>query len=151
MAPKRATYLTYGNDEGCAETRKFLEEAGVVLNIRDLEKDPMSAYELMGVLGHLDAKHFINPMSESYAKHNLAEEIPSRQKLVELIAEDHTLLKRPIIKTIRLLTVGCDKDKISEMLRLNGEPSSREFSGNIRRHQNGSNRSYSKRSSSTHR
>ena len=151
MSPKHAIYLTYGNDEGCAETRKFLEEAGVVLNIRDLEKNPMSAYELMGILGHLDAKHFINPLSESFAKHNLGERIPPREQLVELIAQDITLLKRPIIKTTRLLTVGCDKDKISEMLRLNGESSSREFSGNIRRHQNGSNRIYSKRSSSTHR
>lgn len=151
MAPKHAIYLTYGNDEGCAETRKFLEESGVVLDIRDLEKNPMSAYELMGILGHLDAKHFINPLSESFAKHNLGERIPPREQLVELIAQDITLLKRPIIKTARLLTVGCDKDKISEMLRLSGEPSPREFSGNIRRHQNGSNRGFSKRSSSTNR
>ncbi|MEE8405025.1 MAG: ArsC/Spx/MgsR family protein [candidate division Zixibacteria bacterium] len=151
MAHKRAIYLTYGSDEGCAETRKFLEESGVVLNIRDLEKSPMSAYELMGILGHLDAKHFINPLSESFAKHNLGERIPPREQLVELIAQDITLLKRPIIKTARLLTVGCDKDKISEMLRLSGEPSPREFSGNIRRHQNGSNRGFSKRSSSTNR
>ena len=151
MSPKHAIYLTYGNDEGCAETRKFLEEAGVVLDIRDLEKTPMSAYELMGVLGHLDAKHFLNPLSESYAKHNLGEKMPPREQLVELIAQDITLLKRPIIKTTRLLTVGCDKGKISEMLRLNGEPSPREFSGNIRRHQNGSNRGFSKRSSSTNR
>ena len=151
MEPKHAIYLTYGNDEGCAETRKFLEEAGVVLNIRDLEKNPMSPYELMGILGHLDAKHFINPLSESFAKHNLGERIPPREQLVELIAQDITLLKRPIIKTTRLLTVGCDTDKISEMLRLNGETSPREFSGNIRRHQNGSNRGFSKRSSSTNR
>ncbi len=58
MAPKRAIYLTYGNDESCAETRQFLEEAGVVLEIRDLGKNPMNAYELMGILGYLDAKRF---------------------------------------------------------------------------------------------
>ena len=73
MAPKRAIYLTYGNDEGCTQTRQFLEEAGVVLEIRDVEKDPLNAYELKGILGYLDAGHFINPSSESYAKNNLSE------------------------------------------------------------------------------
>ena len=151
MAPKRAIYLTYGNDESCAETRQFLEEAGVVLEIRDIEKNPLNAYELRSILGHLDAGHFINTTSESYAKHKLSESIPQRDELLEIIAEDNTLLKRPIIKTTRLLVVGCDKDKISEMLRLNGDPSARDITGNIRRHQNGSNRSYFKRSSSTKR
>ena len=151
MAPKSAIYLTYGNDEDCTQTRQFLEEAGVVLEIRDIVKDPLNAYELKGVLGYLDAGHFINPSSESYAKHNLSESIPQRDELLNIIAEDNTLLKRPIIKTNRLMVVGCDKEKISEMLRLNGEPSARDISGNIRRHQNGSNRNYFKRSSSTKR
>ncbi len=151
MAPKRATYYTYGSDEGCAETRKFLEEAGVLLEIRDIEKNPLSAWELKGVLGHLDAGHFLNPLSDAYDKHKLNERIPQRDQLLEIIAEDNSLLKRPIIKTNRLLTVGCDKEKLTEMLRLSGEPLPREMGGNSRRSQNGSNRHYSKRSPSTHR
>lgn len=152
MTPKRATYYTYGSDEGCAETRKFLEEAGVVLEIRDLEKNPLSAWELQGVLGHLDAGHFLNPLSDAYDKHKFGERIPQREQLLDIIAGDNSLLKRPIIKTTRLLTIGCDKEKLTEMLRLNGvEPSPRELGGNSRRSQNGSNRHYSKRSSSSHR
>ncbi len=49
----------------------------------------------------------------------LDEAMPPREKVIELMAQDHTLIRRPIIRTIRLLTVGCDKRKITEMLQIN--------------------------------
>ena len=36
MPPKRVTFITYGNDEQCAETLRFIENAGVILDIRDI-------------------------------------------------------------------------------------------------------------------
>ena len=126
MAVRQAKYLTYGNDEQCAEIKKFIEEAGVILDYRDIEKKPLSEDELRGIMGHLEASHFINPASDSFEKYQLAEGLPERDKLIKMVAQDHTLLRRPIIRTARLLTVGCDKQKISEMLRLNGDANSRE-------------------------
>ncbi len=124
MVPKRATFMTYGNDEKCADVRKFIEDAGVLLDIRDIEKKPLTVMEIQALVGHLDLNHFLNPLSRSYEKHGLDKELPSRDDVIALIAEDHTLLRRPIIKNNRLFTVGCDKRKIAEMLQIspNGKP-----------------------------
>jgi len=121
MALRQAKFLSYGDDDFCAQTMKFLEDAGVIVEYRDIEKKPLTEDELWDIMGHLDAGHFLNPASDSYEINKLAEHIPERGKLIEMVAKDHTLLRRPIIRTPRLLTVGCDKQKISEMLRLNGE------------------------------
>jgi hypothetical protein len=90
------------------------------------------------MLGHLEASHFLNPASDSFEKFKLDEKIPGRRELIKMIAEDYTLLRRPIIKTARLLTVGCDKQKITEMLRLNGESENNREAGNFNRGRQGS-------------
>ena len=119
MALKRAKFYTYGDDTMCAETKAFIEKAGVVLEVRDIEKQPMAADELKGLFGHIDIRHFLNTVSEAYTKYRLDKNLPPREKVFELMAEDHTLIRRPIVQTIRLLTVGCDKRKIAEMLQIN--------------------------------
>ncbi len=136
MALRQAKYLSYGNDEQCAEMKKFIEEAGVILDYRDIEKKPLTEDELWGIIGHLEASHFLNPASDSFEKYQLAEGIPERSKLIKMLAQDHTLLRKPIIRTARLLTVGCDKQKISDMLRLNGDINNRE-GGNSHRDRTG--------------
>jgi arsenate reductase-like glutaredoxin family protein len=118
MAPKRAKYITYGNDERCLEIRKFVEDAGVVLDIRDIEKMPLSERELEGLLEHFDLNYFLNQASPSYKKHGWDKRMPERGEFVKSVIEDHTLLRRPIIRTARLMTVGCDKKKIAQMLQI---------------------------------
>ena len=118
MAPKRAIFLTYGNDELCAETKRFIEEAGVLLNVRDIGKKPLSEEELSNLAGNLRIKHFLNELSDSYTKYRLDKHLPERDQIIKLIVEDHTLLRRPIVKSGRLLTIGCDKHKIGAMLQI---------------------------------
>ena len=118
MAQKRASFMTYGNDERSEAIRQFIEEAGVQLDIRDWKKSPPTVAELRKLLGHIPIKHFLNPTSPSYAKKKLDEAIPSREEVLAMIVEDPSLLRRPMVKTSRLLTVGYDKKKISEMLQL---------------------------------
>jgi arsenate reductase-like glutaredoxin family protein len=118
MAPKRALYLTYGNDGLCSETKKFIEDAGVLLEVRDIGKDPLSEEELTKLIGHLEITHFLNTLSESYTKYRLDKNLPSRDQIIKLMAKDHTLLRRPIVKSARLLTIGCDKRKIADMLQI---------------------------------
>lgn len=126
MALRTAKFLTYGKDEQTDQIKRFLEDAGVLLEVRDIEKKPLTENELWSMLGYLEASHFLNPASDSFEKYQLAENIPARDKLIKMLAEDYTLLRRPIIRTPRLLTVGCDKQKITEMLRLNGEVNARD-------------------------
>ncbi len=125
MVPKRAQFLTYGNDTQCADIRRFIEDGGVLLDIRDIEKKPLTLEEVNALVGYLDLNHFLNPMSPSFDKHGLDKELPPRDEVIAMIVKDHTLLRRPIIRTNRLFTIGCDKRKIAEMLQIspNGKPS----------------------------
>jgi arsenate reductase-like glutaredoxin family protein len=120
MAPKRAQYFSYGEDEKCAETRKFIEAAGINLQTRDLSKNPLSVRELTLLFGHLKLDHFLNSSAPSFRELKLDSTQPSRSELIKMIAADYTLLRQPIVKAGRLVMVGCDQKKISEMLLLGG-------------------------------
>ncbi len=119
MAQRRASFMTYGDDEQCNEIRKFIEEAGILLTVRDMKSDPLSVTELNKLLGHIPVTHFLNQVSPSFAKKGLDKGIPEREEVIRMIAEDPSLLRRPIVKTTRLIMAGCDKKKLTEMLQLN--------------------------------
>ena len=118
MALKRARFYTTDKDERCLDARKFIEEAGVSLEVRDIERNPLSFDELSALYGYCDLSHFVDQMSDAYAKHGLDKKLPERDELLELMASDHSLIRRPIIKSTRLMMVGCDKKKIAEMLQI---------------------------------
>lgn len=126
MAPRHAKFLTYGDDDICNATRKFIEDAGVILHVRDIEKDPLSEEELHRLVGYLQVGHFLNRLSPAYEKFKLdGMENPDREQVIKLMAKDHTLIRRPIVISTRLKTIGCDKKKIADMLQINvdnGEP-----------------------------
>ena len=132
MPQKRATFYSYGDDSNCTETKSFIEEAGYILNTRDISKSKLSYDELNKLIGHVSIKHFLNQLSSSYSKNKLDKELPGREEILKLMAEDYTLLRTPIIKTARLVTVGCNQKRIMEMLQitLTQEPS-KEVDGNV--------------------
>lgn len=126
MAPRRATYLSYGDNESCLETRKYIEDSGIILTVRDIKENPLSEAELAKLIGHLNVVHFVNKMSESYTKNKLDEVMPTREEVIKLMATDYTLIRKPIIMSTRLLTIGCDKKKISQMLQINASGQAKE-------------------------
>lgn len=134
MPPKRVTFYSLGEDSLCSETLKFIENAGYILTIRDLNKSPLSYIEISKLIGFIDLKHFLNKASESYSKNNLDDNDLERSEIIKLIEADHTLLKMPIIKSARLVTVGCNKKKIGQMLQIaeNGNMNIPENFGNVR-------------------
>lgn len=137
MPPKRATFISYGSDQQCVETKQFIEDAGVLLSVRDIEKQPLTYDEIDRLIGYINPRHFLNMASPSYEKSGLDQQLPPRRELIGLIAKDHTLLRRPIIQAARLTTVGCDRKSIALMLQLsangngNGEEE-RERNHNVR-------------------
>ncbi|PWB68792.1 hypothetical protein C3F09_11000 [candidate division GN15 bacterium] len=118
MPPKRAAFLMWNEDEECRDLRKFLENAGVVLDIRDLTKRPFTFDEIDKLVGHLPLEYFLNSHSGSFTRYHLDQEHLDRDNTIALIAKDPTLLRQPIIRTNRLFTVGCDRKKICEMLQI---------------------------------
>ncbi len=140
MALKRAKFFSYGKDKLCSDVQQFIENAGVLLDVRDIEKQPLTEAELNRLLGHLNIEHFINKLSPAYKKHRLDKEMPPREEVIQLILKDHTLLRKPIVQSARLITIGCDKKKIADMLQLtmDGEPTEASNNGSKRLNQRAS-------------
>lgn len=137
MPQQTATFMYLGSDENCRDIREFIEEGGVRLQLRDMKVEPLSYRELDKLLGHLPLQHFLNPISPGFKANGFDKEMPTRTEILQKIADDNSLLRIPIIRTTRLITVGCDKKKISDMLQLgrNGSDGT-PVDGNARRHNN---------------
>ena len=118
MPQKSATYIGFTADDNGKEIRQLIQDAGIQLDIRDIEKNPLSVRELDDLFGHNPLTYFVNPASKEYTKLGLDGRQPERQEMLEMMAENPGLIRAPIIKTIRLLTAGCNKEKISEMLQI---------------------------------
>lgn len=123
---KRVDIYTYPNEGACEDVRQFLETLDLDLRVRDLTKHPLTYDEITRIVRHIDIKHFLNAASKMYKKHQMERELPDRKQLIALMAEDNELIRKPIIISGRLMTVGCNRQKIMEMLQIksNGsEPS----------------------------
>ena len=132
MPQKRATFMFYGNDERCEEMRKYIEKAGYRLDLRDLSKQPLSVEELDSMFGHNPLLYFVNPASSDYTKLGLGDEMPERRQMLEILAKHPGLLRQPIVRNTRLVTVGCNKAKIAEMLQINSNGESPEETNHSR-------------------
>lgn len=132
MAQKLPTYMIYGTDESDQEILKYIEDAGVRLIVRDIKEKPLSAAELDSLFGHNPLTYFVNQASEEYSRLGLDKELPERAEMLKLLAEHPELLRHPIIKTVRLLTVGTNKEKIAQILQFNrnGDKASEVANGN---------------------
>lgn len=121
MVRRTAQFYTYGSDGQCLELMKYLEEAGIRLDIRDIEKEPLTAYELRKIVGYNNIYHFLNPLSPSFDKHDLGEKNMDKEEVFELVLKDYTLLRRPLVRTSRLTTIGCDKKILDSVLQIGME------------------------------
>lgn len=130
MVRRTAQIYTYGKDDQCQELMKYLEEADIKLDIRDIEKTPLTEYELRKLVGYCNINHFLNPLSKSYDKNDLGEKNKDRDTIIALMLKDYTLLRRPLVRTNRLTTIGCDKKILDSVMRLNSEPVNQQDIGN---------------------
>lgn len=126
---KRVDFYTYPHETNCEEMRQFLQTQDLDLRVRDLTKQPLTYDELNRLIRHIDIKHFINVGSKAYKKHQLDRELPDRNQIITYMAEDNDLLRKPIIIAGRLMTVGCNRQKIMEMLQIKSNGSDPTESG----------------------
>ncbi len=106
------------NDPGCSEIKEFLERQDLQLHIRDLATKPLEAYEIAALIRHFDLKHFLNTSSKTYTGKKLDKTIPDRNEIIQLMADDNDLIKKPIIVAGRLMVVGPNRHKIMQMLQI---------------------------------
>jgi len=110
--------ILYANtdDPSFGEIREYLEEQEVNLHVHNIGQQPLKLPEISELVRHYNLNHFLNSNSASYKKNKLDKALPSRQEVIELIAQDNDLLNRPIIISGRLMAIGYNRDMIKEML-----------------------------------
>lgn len=106
------------NDPDCDEIKQFLEKQDLKLRIRDLAEKPLEADEIATLIRHFDLKHFLNTASKTYTKKKIDKTITDRNEIIQLMADDNDLIKKPIIVAGRLMVVGPNRQKIMEMLQI---------------------------------
>jgi regulatory protein spx len=110
-------YMT-PDDPECSEIKNFLEQQDLKLKIRDLTVKPLGVDEINALIRHFDLKHFLNTSSKSYAKKKLDSSDTGRNEMIQLMADDNDLIRRPIVVSGRLMVVGPNRQKIMEMLQI---------------------------------
>lgn len=108
------------DDNGCREIQEFLQEQDLIINVRDIETNPLTYDELSGLIRHLNLGHFINTASPLYSSKRLDVKLPERREVIKMLAENNDLLRKPIIVAGRLMVIGCNLPKIIEMLQIKG-------------------------------
>lgn len=117
MARKVTVYANL-DDPFCGEVINLLTSAGVRLQIHDVKKQPLNSYQVSNLVRHYDLERFLNPYSKPYKKNKLGKSLPSRQEVIELIAEDNELFRMPIVISGPKMSIGFDLQQIIEMLQI---------------------------------
>lgn len=98
----------------CREVKKFLENRGHELDVRDLDEypPPRSLLET-----HIDAKNvkaYLNTRSAAYRDNALKDDPPTKKGAIELMMRDPNLIKRPISVCGKVAVFGNDPDELKE-------------------------------------
>ncbi|MCP4706155.1 MAG: hypothetical protein GY865_16270 [candidate division Zixibacteria bacterium] len=102
----------------CDEVKEYLADQDISLQVRDVSSDPLKQPEITRLLRHFDLKHFLDTDSKVYKRNKMDKLMPTRDEIINLMVEDNDLLRVPILVSGRLMTIGCNREKITEMLQI---------------------------------
>ncbi|MCI7106729.1 MAG: arsenate reductase family protein [Agathobacter sp.] len=113
-------YVNYPKCGTCQKARKFLEEKRIAFEDRNIKEQNPTAEELKAWIekSGLPIKKFFNTSGMLYRQMELKDKLPnmSEQEMIDLLATDGMLVKRPILVTDDQVLVGfkqAEWDKIS--------------------------------------
>ena len=113
-------FVNYTKCGTCQKARKFLEEKGIAFEDRNIKEQNPTTEELKAWIekSGLPIKKFFNTSGMLYRQMELKDKLPnmSEQEMIELLATDGMLVKRPILVADDQVLVGfkqAEWDKIS--------------------------------------
>jgi arsenate reductase (glutaredoxin) len=92
-----------------------LQDKGIELELRDMNKDRLSLGELDQLIGGRDYRDFLNPRNELYRDRNMKEHPPSRSQALKLMASEPNLIRRPVVIAGKQIVVGYDEAKLKAL------------------------------------
>ena len=94
-----------------------LSQSGIELEERDFFADPFTAEELKDLIGDSPISDYFSWRSPSFRKLGLKREDMSDDQMLDLMAEEPRLIRRPLIMTPDgKLIVGTDKKAMADLM-----------------------------------
>jgi Spx/MgsR family transcriptional regulator len=93
----------------CRKAKALLDELGIAITSRDLDKERLTETELDQLIGQRDYKGFLNPRNELFRTRQMAEHPPARAEALKLMAKEPNLIRRPILIAGSQIIVGFDE------------------------------------------
>jgi arsenate reductase len=107
----------------CSSTRKamkFLDEKNISHSFRDLRVDKISRSLLRAALTEMDGyKKAFNTSGASYKDGNWKMKVAgmNKEQVIDVLTSDPMLIKRPLVKGMKGVTIGYDEDAIEKVAR----------------------------------
>jgi arsenate reductase len=94
-----------------------LQEHGVELELRDLDKQRLTTEELDALIGDRDYRQFLNSRNELFRIMKMAANPPSRAEALRLMAREPNLIRRPVVIRGVEIVLGYDEDALKKLAR----------------------------------
>ena len=112
--------IAYAKCSTCQKAEKWLRDKGFAFTVRPIKTQPPAAEELSAwqEKSGLPLKKFFNTSGAVYRDRKLKDELPgmSRQEMLELLAGDGMLVKRPILLDGDKVLLGFHEDEWEKAL-----------------------------------
>jgi arsenate reductase-like glutaredoxin family protein len=92
-----------------------LQEKGIDLEFRDLDKQRLTARELDELIGDRDYREFLNTRNELYRARNMKEHPPSRTEAIKLMVAEPNLIRRPVVIAGGKIILGYDEEALKKL------------------------------------
>ena len=114
-------FICYPKCTTCQKAKKWLEEAGIPFELRDIKENKPSAQELTRwhALSGLPAKKFFNTCGLQYKALGLKDKLPrmTDEEMLTLLGTDGMLVKRPLLIADGFVLVGFKQTEWEEKIK----------------------------------
>jgi arsenate reductase len=90
---------------------------GAVLESRDLDKERLTEVELEQLIGNRDYREFLNTRNELYRARKMKEHPPSRAEVIQLMAREPNLIRRPVVIRGSQIVLGFDEEAYRKLMK----------------------------------
>lgn len=82
---------------------------------RDYAKKPLTVEEIETIFNRDPIPPFLNSRHAVYKERGLAEKLPERKELIQLIMAEPNLIRRPITRQGNQVIIGFDKEALTNL------------------------------------
>lgn len=117
----KVLFIEYPKCTTCKRAKKWLTENGIDFEDRDIKENNPSKEELKGLLDKsgLEIKKFFNTSGVLYREQGMKDKVKtlSEDELLDILASDGMMVKRPIVVTESSVLVGFKETEWEEKLK----------------------------------